>query len=127
MFVLYSGAVKRFVLLLLLAVLPLQMAWAAGGAHCPPDGIGGAYAPATGEAVHAHAPEHEHDHDDGDKGHAAGPEIECSAFHLVTLEPPAAPTQLLARGGGNAPDARYSGYQSHIPGGLERPKWRIAA
>lgn len=123
MFVLYSGAVKRFVLLLLLAVLPLQMAWAAGGAHCPPDGIGGAYAPAAGEVLHAHV----HDTDDGDKGHAAGPGIECSAFNLFALEPPAAPTQSLARGGGIAPDGRYSGYQSHIPGGLERPKWRIAA
>ncbi len=123
MFAIYSAAVKRFVLLLLLTVLPLQISWAAGVAHCPHEGDAGVHASAAGDAAHAHV----HDTDDGEEGHATGAGIDCSAFHLVALEPPAAPAQSLSRAGGTVPDVGYSGYKSPILGGLDRPKWRFAA
>ena len=124
MFTIYSAAVKHFVLLLLLTVLPLQISWAAGVAHCPHEGDDGVHASAAGDAAHAHA--HVHDTDDVDEGHAAGPGNDCSAFQLVALEPPAAPAQSLSRAGGTAPAVACLGYTSHIPDGLERPKWGLA-
>ena len=116
----YSAAVK---LLLRLTVLPLQISWAAGVAHCPQEGDDGVHASVAGDATHAHV----HDTDEGDAGHAAGPGIDCSAFHLVALETPVTPAHSLSRAGGTAPDFRYSGYKSHVPSGLDRPKWRFVA
>jgi hypothetical protein len=107
--------------MLLLVVLPLQISWAAGVGHCPNDGDHGVHA--SGDASRGHV----HDTDDGDGEPAAGAGIDCSAFHLVALEPPAVSTQPLSCAGETAPDVAYSGYKSHIPSGLDRPKWRFAA
>lgn len=123
MFTIYSAAVKRFVLLLLLTVLPLQISWAAGVAHCAHESDDGVHASAVADGAHAHV----HDADDGDEGHAAGPGIDCSSFHLVALEPPVTSAQSLSRAGGTVADVRCAGYKSHIPSGLDRPKWCFAA
>jgi hypothetical protein len=125
-FVISSAAMKRFLLLLLLAVLPVQTPWAAGFAHCPHDGDDGAHASVPSDASRA-AHAHGHDTGDGDEGHAAGASLDCSVIHLVAIEPPAARAQSLSRAGATAHDVEYSGHKSHISGGLDRPNWRFAA
>jgi hypothetical protein len=118
--------VKRFVLLLLLAVLPLQITWSAGGFHCPHDGDDGVHASVPGDASHA-AHAHLHASDDGDEGHPSGQGLDCSAFHFVALVYPAAWTSSLPQTGGTVHDVEYSGYKSPILDGIYRPRWRFAA
>ena len=117
---------KRFLLLFLLAVLPLQITWAAALAHCPPDGGDGAHASVTSNASDA-ASAYGHDTGGGDGGHAAGAVLDCSAIHLEALEPPAARAQSLPRAGATARNVEPPVYKSHIPDGLDRPNWRFAA
>jgi hypothetical protein len=117
---------KRFVPLLLLAVLPLQMTWAAGVSPCPNERRGEVHASAHGEVHHA-ASAHAHDSDNGDEGHAAGADLHCSVFHFVALEPTAAPVQTLPQTRSSAQDVERVDYESHIPDGLDRPNWRFAA
>lgn len=127
MLALYSAAVKRFVLLMLLAVLPIQTAWAAGVGHCPQGDGQRDRAPAPHERPHA-ADVHDHGigHDHGVPGHTAGAGLDCSAFHFVALEPILALAQALPPVGVTAGDSENSGYKSHIPDGPERPCWRAA-
>ena len=117
---------KRLIVLLLLAVLPLQISWAAVSFHCPQgsdEGVGAAAASASLHAEHAH----EHDGDNGDDGHGAGTGLDCSVLHLVALEPTSARAQALARAGATAHGGACPGYESHVPEGLERPNWGLAA
>lgn len=117
---------KRFLLLLLLAVLPLQVTWAAGVRHCPDDGDRGASVSVPGDASHAgHV--HKHADDSGGGGYAAGSGLDCSAFQFVALDPSAAATQWLAQAGATTHDIEYAAYKSHIPDGPDRPRWRFAA
>jgi hypothetical protein len=118
--------VRRFFLLLLLAVLPLQMTWAAGVTYCPHDGSHANHASVPDGAAHA-VDGHEHGNDGGDDGHSAGSGLDCSVFQFVALEPPAARAQPLPRACATAHDVVRSDYESHIPTGLERPNWRFAA
>jgi hypothetical protein len=124
MLALYSAAVRRLLVLLLLAVLPLQISWAAAF-HCPQGGDGGAGLSVASAAPHA-AHTHAHDGDESDDGHAAGAGLDCSVLQLVALEPPSAWLQFLARAGAIAHGVACPGYKSHIPDGLERPKWGLA-
>ena len=117
---------KRFVILVLLAVLPLQITWGAGIPHCPHDGDDGVQISSAGDASHS-AHVHAHDGDDTNDGHAAGSGLHCSVFHFVALESPAAGVQPLPPAGAAAPEVVNSGYESHIPDGLDRPNWRFAA
>jgi hypothetical protein len=117
---------KRFLLLLLLAVLPFQSPLAAGVAYCPHDGDESFHASMSGDASHDAHP-HGHDTGDADAGHAAGAGLDCSVIHLVALEPPAAGAQSLPRAGATAHHVEYPGHKSHIPDGLDRPNWRFAA
>ena len=116
----------RLVFLLLLIVLPLQTTWAAGLGYCPPDSDH-AYASAAGHDSHA---AHAHDHGDGDdggnRGHAAGAHLDCSAFHFVALEPFVASAHSLPQVGVTLHRVEYTGYKSHIPEGPDRPRWRFA-
>jgi len=122
---LYSAAVRRFLVLFLLVLLPLQISWTAAGFHCPQAGDNGADAPAASAAPHTmHA--HAHDGDDSDEGHATGAGLDCSALQLVALEPPSARVERLARAGAIAHGVVCTGYKSHIPDGLDRPKWGLA-
>jgi len=117
--------VKRLLVLFLLAVLPLQISWAAAVVHCPQGGGDGVGAVAASAALHAeHA--HEHDGDDSDDGHAIGGGLDCSVLQLVALEPTSARAQSLARAPAIAPAVACPGYKSHIPDGLDRPKWGLA-
>ena len=135
----------RLVFLLLLIVLPLQPTWAVGGGYCPPDGghpnasaadhdSHAAHAQdhgdgASGHHHHSHAA-HAHQHGDGDdggnRGHAAGADLDCSAFHFVALEPFVASAHSLPQIGVTLHCVEYTGYKSHIPEGPDRPCWRFA-
>jgi hypothetical protein len=118
--------VKRFVLLLLLAVLPLQITWTAGISHCLHDRDDDVHASLPGDASHeAHA--HVHDSDDGDGDHGTGSGLDCSAFHLVALVHAAVWKPSLPQAGATAHDVEYSGYKSPILDGIYRPRWRFAA
>lgn len=123
---LYSAVVKRCLLLLLMAVLPLQVTSLAAGFHCLHDGGDGVHV-----SVHGHASDATHAHvhagDDGDERHPTGSGPDCSAFHFVALVYPATWVSALPPIGGTAHRVEYSGYTSHIPDGLERPNWRFAA
>jgi hypothetical protein len=114
------------ILLLLLAVLPIQITWSAGISHCPHDDGHDHSAGVPDTASHA-ADGHEHGHDDGDAGHGAGTRLHCGVFQFVALEPPAAPARPLHRAGLAVPADEHLGYTSHIPDGLDRPNWRLAA
>lgn len=116
---------KRLLVLFLLAVLPLQISWAAAAFHCPQGGDDGVGAAAASAALHAEHG-HEHDGDDNGDGHAIGGGLDCSALQLVALEPTSAWAQSLARAPAIAPAVACLGYKSHIPDGLERPKWGLA-
>jgi hypothetical protein len=117
--------VRHFLVLFLLAVLPLQSSLAAAVFHCLQGGGDGVGAVAASAALHAeHA--HEHDGDDNDDGHAIGAGLDCSVLQLVALEPTSARAQSLARAPAIAPAVACPGYKSHIPDGLERPKWGLA-
>jgi hypothetical protein len=113
-------------MLLLLAVLPLHITWAAGMVHCPRDADHGDRASAAHALSHA-AGGIEHAHDEGDDGNGAGWSLDCSVFQFVALEPPAARTQTLQRAGATPHSFERPDYKSHIPTGLERPNWRLAA
>jgi hypothetical protein len=117
--------VRRLFVLFLLAVLPLQISWAAVALHCPQGGDDIAGAPAASAAPHAeHA--HEHDGDSSDDSHATGAGLDCSVLQLIALEPASARAQASARSGAVAHGVACPGYKSHIPDGLERPKWGLA-
>lgn len=123
---LYSAAMQRFIILLVLAVLPLQVTWAAGARHCPHDGDYGVSVSVPGDASHAtHVDEHEDD--SGGGGYAAESVLDCSAFHFVALDPLAAPKQWLPQAGATTQAIDNAAYKSHIPDGPDRPRWRFAA
>jgi hypothetical protein len=123
---LYSAAVRRCLLLLLMAVLPFQVTSMAAGFHCPNNSDDGVHASVHGHATDAtHA--HVHAGDDSDGSHLTGSGPDCSAFHFVALVCPATWVSALPPTGWNAHCGEYAGYTSHIPNGLERPNWRFAA
>jgi hypothetical protein len=127
--------VRRFVVLFLLAVLPLQTSWAAV-AHCPPRGSDAAAASAAAHAT-AHDDGHRHDgasvghdghqHDHGTSGHSDAPAPDCSLFQLVAIDPPVAARQSPPSPGAAIAGIEHSGHPSHVPDGIDRPKWRLAA
>lgn len=124
MFMISSAAMKRFLLVLLLAMLPIQIPWAAALAHCPQSANDGAHVSVPGDAFDA---AHSHDTSDADDGHDAGAGPDCSVINLIALEPTAARAPSLPRTGTTAHDVAYSGHKSHIPDGLDRPNWDLAA
>jgi hypothetical protein len=137
---LYSRAVNHFVILFLLAVLPLQMSWAVGLGHCPQNpsyAAGAAPIDATSHAIASQPQDdeapphgddgHAHDHPGNGAGHAAGAGLDCSVFQFVALEPPTAGAPSMPRTCATALCGERAAYESHIPTGPERPKWHLAA
>lgn len=116
---------RRCLLLMLLAILPLQFTWAAAAAYCPHES-----APGHG----AHFGHHEHqnhgasqDHpDDGGKESPLLADADCPYCHLGSAQP--LPIDLPAMNVAvSAPQNAVSHplRDSFIPPGLERPDWRI--
>jgi hypothetical protein len=116
---------RRFVLLLLLFVLPLQTLWAAGAGHCLSDGG------AADHAAHSHEHDtagHAHEHVGGAGHDAPGTDaaVDCSAFHFVALEALATVASELPRTGVLPFGPLSISFTSHIPPGPDRPRWRPA-
>ena len=118
---------RRLLILLLLAVLPLQFAWGAAAAYC-----GHEKAPSAGHFGH-----HSHQHQakaESDSGSAAkkasvlADDLDCAFCHLGCVQPCASQTtsvaaiqsSVLALTTLHLPD-------SGRPGRIERPKWSLAA
>jgi hypothetical protein len=128
--------VKRLIILLLLAVLPVQATWA-GAAHCPRGEQYGDHAVQSGtstgpDAVDPHmaVPDAHHGHHDGDHGnagHSNGTAVDCSLFQFVAVAPRDTAPHLLPQPSAFVIGIVLPGYDSHIPDGPERPNWRVAA
>ena len=128
---------KRNFLLMLLAVLPVQMIWA-GVASCPRGGHHSATASVLGDAArpdsghrHDDASRTQHDHQRGAEHGTAGPTVgsdfECSGFQFVAVEALAGSAHLLQQRGVVVTAIAQPDHESHIPDGIERPKWCLAA
>ncbi len=120
--------VKRFVLLTLLFVLPLQTLWAAGAGHCLAGG--GVVDHASGQREHGHehgTPGHVHDHagPSVDAGQTYGSAIDCNAFHFVALDGSGMQQDISAAAAGAPFDPLNTFFKSHIPPGPDRPRWRF--
>jgi hypothetical protein len=120
--------VKKFLLIVLLLVLPLQYSWAAAAVYCQHE-RGAATHP--GHHAHQHQAQDGRGQDDvGDDGGATSKAFhaDCESCHLfshATLVPdmpaPLAPTAQSHR----AAPARH--YVSHIPDSPKRPDWLLVA
>lgn len=74
---------RRLVLILMLALLPLQWTWAAAASVCQHEEI---VATADGSLPSPHFGHHEHQHqqDDGHEPGQAGPDLDCPSCHVAT-------------------------------------------
>jgi hypothetical protein len=128
--------VKRFILLFLLAVLPMQSTWA-GVPHCPRGEHDGNGVMASGndtgpDAVDPHGavPDAHHGHEHGDHGsagHSGGTAVDCSVFQFVAVPPRDTTPHSLPRLSAFVIGIVLPAYSSHIPDGPDRPNWRVAA
>ena len=115
---------KKFVLILLLLVLPLQMSWAAASAYCQHEQ--GNHAWHLGHHVHQHkASADSAGQQDSGKVHS-----DCSACHgashgQAAFAGGASPAGVRAGALAVAPAPQF--YTSHIPDGPKRPDWSTVA
>lgn len=104
-----ADAMRRFFLILLLLMMPLQAAWAAGAAYCGHD----EQTTHPGHHVHKHAPSTTQDQDDGTPGEQCN---DCDACHHLSASAvlSAQPNLPLPKG---APHMRgeLRRYVSHVP------------
>ena len=114
---------RRFLTVLLLLVLPLQLSWAAAAGYCQ---HGGATEVAghLGHHVHQHVAADDAAQDPGDDK-APCVDDDCAYCHLGSLKTVGAhavvPDVTARSAFDSPPDPRVS---SHIPAGLDRPNWR---
>jgi len=116
---------KKFFLLLLLFVLPLQMSWAAASAYCLHE---------EGKAAQ-HLGHHSHQHKaDADKQASADkqakgqPHSDCNVCHGIGHAwLPASASMPVFDTASNAIDTSSPLYISHIPDGPKRPDWSPVA
>ena len=115
-------AMKRFVVALLMCIVPLQFAWAAAGAYCAHEQSANAFH----FGHHAHT--HQSQSDDGKGKSPLKLHADCASCHtssygaLLEVESFAVGTQLI----------ELQVQQTHLPPSAlpvepERPKWRLAA
>lgn len=113
---------KRFLLIFLLMLLPLQFSWAVAGAYCAHEE---AAAPHFGHHVH------EHDKANDDTKHEAKkgqPDTDCDYCHHVQPSAIVPAGSALAQPGLTV-HLRYDGplYVSHIPDLIPPPDWQALA
>lgn len=113
---------RRWLFVLLLCVMPIQLVWASVAPYCAHE---------TGSAARKHFGHHEHQHQAGgelamgldDKGAgSAAYHADCGSCHLgcsVTL--PASVIAITASPHGAIPSCHGPCYTSHIPSGPDRP------
>lgn len=113
---------KRLLLILLLAVLPLQMSWAAVTGYCQHE---------SGKAAQ-HFGHHDHKHQASgesqpSKGKLGVNDNDCGYCHLSCVNfVPTHQSQLIFPKASTSVEFQLPFYQSHIPDGLARPNWRHA-
>lgn len=114
---------RRWLLIVLLLVLPLQFAWAAGAPYCAHE---------TAPAAAKHFGHHEHLHqgggdaaladDDGGNEGLGTYHADCEACHLGASATLPSPTvHIAAMPSGAVLAAAQLPYRSHVPSGPERP------
>lgn len=128
---------RKWFLIFLLAVLPLQYAWSAAAAYCGHEQEKSQH---FGHHAHQHKAEASHDGDgnangDGD-GHTGGkgkpPKVKVHAdcavcHHAVQASLLAAAPPQPGAGGDAYPPASDPRFSSHIADGPKKPDWRRAA
>jgi hypothetical protein len=114
---------KKFFLILLLLVLPLQMSWAAASAYCQHEQ----------DQTARHLGHHGHEHQDKAeqppaKKDAGQPHSDCNFCHGIGQAsfPIDSALPLLRPGSAAVPPSPFH-YSSHIPDGPKRPDWRSVA
>lgn len=125
---LYCRAMRRFLTVLLLLVLPLQLSWAAAASYCQHGGAA---------EVAGHLGHHAHQHVQGadlaaaeeapQNGDDKAPCVDddCAYCHLGCLKTVGAPVMVLDVAPRPAFDTpAVPPIASHIPAGLDRPNWR---
>ena len=112
---------RRWILIVLLAVMPVQWAWASVAPYCGHE---------TTAAAKKHFGHHEHQHqagdqkvDDGDADPLNAVHADCEFCHLAaSASLPAAPDEpIAALEEASVFATPPPGYVSHIPSGPERP------
>ncbi|OBV37011.1 cation efflux protein, CzcI family [Janthinobacterium psychrotolerans] len=117
---------KKFFLLLLLFVLPLQMSWAAASAYCLHEE--GKAAQHLGHHSHQHKASADDEPQPDDAGKdlkaKAKPHGDCNVCHGIghAWLPPGA-TMPVFDSASLTIDSIFSLYVSHIPDGPKRPDW----
>lgn len=113
---------KRYFLIFLLVLLPLQFSWAIAGAYCAHEEAG---APHFGHHVHEHEEIKDDDKHEAKKIQA---DTDCDYCHHVPTSAIFSAGPALAQPGLTA-HARYDGprYVSHIPDLISRPDWQAFA
>jgi hypothetical protein len=117
------SAVKRLLLIVLLALLPLQFSWAAAAAYCQHEAD-----PSTQHFGH-HAHQHEAKPDlPDDADPATNVHADCMYCHLACQASflAVAPDVDLPHGSTYA-ELPVRLYSSYFPDGLHRPNWRFVA
>jgi hypothetical protein len=117
---------KRLLLIFLLAMLPLQMSWAAVTGYCQHE---------EGKAAQ-HLGHHEHKHqasgdskqsDKKSKNQLGVNDVDCGYCHLSCLNIVSQPQPELAFPKASTPvEFQFHPYRSHIPDGLTKPDWQLA-
>lgn len=117
-------SVKKLILIFLLAILPLQYAWAAAAAYCQHE-----------QEMSAHFGHHTHEH----KAHADAPDDEeapvnsaadtdCEICQLSTkLSFLSAVPDVVPVSGFELSANLLLSFSSHIPDGPQKPDWRAVA
>lgn len=115
-------AVRRYFVLLLLFLLPFQSLWAAAASYCQHEN----------DTTTQHFGHHEHEcqavADEGEGTGLSTGEQDCNYCHLGCAKPLSQHTVAMLA----APTLTVSSspprtYRSHIPAGIERPNWSLAA
>jgi hypothetical protein len=120
-------AVRRWLTIFLLLLLPLQFSWAAAASYCGHE---------TSASAAQHFGHHAHAHQQGDApaddaasndDGAPAADRDCDYCNLFGAKP-LIPKLLsfAAPSGGCSAEATPAAYESHIPDGLERPDRRVA-
>ena len=126
---------RRYILLLLLAVLTIQTTWAAV-AYCPRGAHQGDRAATDHHATdpedgqqHGTTAHSHHEHPSGEHaaaGHPGGASSDCGLFQFVAVVPLNVATHPDSGPNGAVAGVEFRHYESYVPDGLERPNWCFA-
>ena len=115
---LHSAAVKKFLFIALLLLLPLQHSWAAVGAYCAHENT---------DAAKSHFGHHFHKHERNagqDGGQAGGAHPDCAFCHLgCGTAAPDLPLVMPEAAAASVIALDPASFRTNVPSRPERPKW----